>query len=139
MVKKPTFIFTRKISRVVGSAIHNNFTGNLLMQKNEVSILKLVEDEKIEETIKNYSAMQNHEIFDLENAIICTDFDRARKIINSIRNNNSSVPPLVSWILSKVISSCYGIKSSNGKPNLYDLEYGVMFNLNICLSLTNRL
>ena len=65
--------------------------------------------------------MQNHEIFDLENAIICTDFDRARKIINSIRNNNSSVPPLVSWILSKVISSCYGIKSSKGKPNLYDL------------------
>ena len=91
------------------------------MQKNEVSILKLIEDEKIEETIKNYSVMQNHEIFDLENAIICTDFDRARKIINSIRNNNSSVPPLVSWILSKVISSCYGIKSSKGKPNLYDL------------------
>ena len=80
MVKKPTFIFTRKYLGVVGSAIHNNFTGNLLMQKNEVSILKLVEDEKIEETIKNYSVMQNHEIFDLENAIICTDFDRARKL-----------------------------------------------------------
>ena len=88
------------------------------MQKNEVSILKLVEDEKIEETIKNYSVMQNHEIFDLENAIICTDFDRARKIINSIRNNNSSVPPLVSWILSKVISSCYGIKSSKWETKL---------------------
>ena len=120
-LKNQLSFLPEKYLSVVGSAIHNNFTGNLLMQKNEVSILKLVEDEKIEETIKNYSAMQNHEIFDLENAIICTDFDRARKIINSIRNNNSSVPPLVSWILSKVISSCYGIKSSKGKPNLYDL------------------
>ena len=109
-LKNQLSFLPEKYLSVVGSAIHNNFTGNLLMQKNEVSILKLVEDEKIEETIKNYSAMQNHEIFDLENAIICTDFDRARKIINSIRNNNSSVPPLVSWILSKVISSCYGIK-----------------------------
>ena len=120
-LKNQLSFLPEKYLSVVGSAIHNNFTGNLLMQKNEVSILKLVEDEKIEETIKNYSVMQNHEIFDLENAIICTDFDRARKIINSIRNNNSSVPPLVSWILSKVISSCYGIKSSKGKPNLYDL------------------
>ena len=120
-LKNQLSFLPEKYLGVVGSAIHNNFTGNLLMQKNEVSILKLLEDEKIEETIKDYSAMQNHEIFDLEDAIICTDFQRARKIINSIRNNNSSVPPLVSWIVSKVISSCYGIKSSKVKPNLYDL------------------
>ena len=120
-LKNQLSFLPEKYLGVVGSAIHNNFTGNLLMQKNEVSILKLVEVEKIEETIKNYSVMQNHEIFDLEDAIISTDFKRARKIVNSIKNNNSSVPPLVSWIVSKVISSCYGIKSSKGKPNLYDL------------------
>ena len=107
---------------IFGGSIFQNNEANLLGQKNEVSLLKLLflNQDKIGEAKTDHVIFGSGiSAFELEDLLINRDFKKALKTINFIKEHDRQNSAPIIWIIAKVINSCLeSLKSANKKSAL---------------------
>ena len=110
-----------------GGSIFQNNEANLLGQKNEVALLKLLflnEDKAQKSKTNNMIFSSGISAFELEDLLIERNFKQALKTINHMREQDRQNSAPIIWIIAKVINSCLeSLKSTNKKSAL--IESGV--------------
>ena len=105
-----------------GGSIFQNNEANLLGQKNEVALLKLLflnEDMVHESKTDHMIFGSGISAFELEDLLIERNFKQALKTINHMREQDRQNSAPIIWIIAKVINSCLeSMKSSNKKSAL---------------------
>ena len=107
---------------IFGSSIFQNNEANLLGQKNEVALLKLLflsQDESVEANTDHIIFGSGISAFELEDLLINRDFKKALITINFMREHDRQNSAPIIWIIAKVINSCLeSLKASNKKSAL---------------------
>ena len=107
---------------IFGSSIFQNNEANLLGQKNEVALLKLLflcQDESVEANTDHIIFGSGISAFELEDLLINRDFKKALVTINFMREHDRQNSAPIIWIIAKVINSCLeSLKASNKKSAL---------------------
>jgi DNA polymerase III delta subunit len=107
---------------IFGGSIFQNNEANLLGQKNEVSLLKLLflNQDKIGEAKTDHIIFGSGiSAFELEDLLINRDFKKALKTINFMKEHDRQNSAPIIWIIAKVINSCLeSLKSANKKSAL---------------------
>ena len=105
-----------------GGSIFQNNEANLLGQKNEVSLLKLLflnEDMAHESKTDHMIFGSGINAFELEDLLIKRSFKQALKTINHMREQDHQNSAPIIWVIAKVINSCLeSLKSKNKKSAL---------------------
>ena len=107
---------------IFGSSIFQNNEANLLGQKNEVALLKLLflcQDESVEANTDHIIFGSGISAFELEDLLINRDFKKALMTIDFMREHDRQNSAPIIWIIAKVINSCLeSLKASNKKSAL---------------------
>ena len=107
---------------IFGSSIFQNNEANLLGQKNEVALLKLLflsQDESVEANTDHIIFGSGISAFELEDLLINRDFKKALITINFMREHDRQNSAPIIWIIAKVINACLeSLKASNKKSAL---------------------
>ena len=107
---------------IFGSSILQNNEANLLGQKNEVSLLKLLflNQEKMSEAKTDHIIFGSGiSAFEIEDLLLNRDFKKALKTINFMKEHDRQNSAPIIWIIAKVINACLeSLKSSNKKSAL---------------------
>ena len=108
-LKRQLEFLPKNLLPLFGGAIFQNNEGNLLGQKNEVELLKLLF--LTEENLTNLDARHVNfhsglSAFELEDVIINRDFQKAISIINFLKETERQNSAPLIWILAKIINAC---------------------------------
>ena len=125
---------------IFGGSIFQNNESNLLGQKNEVALLKLLFLGQEGENLKTDHIIFGSGItaFELEDLLITRNFKKALQTINFMRENDKQNSAPIVWIIAKVINSCLStLNASNKKSAL--INSGVWSSkINLYLSLIKK-
>ena len=121
-LKRQLNFLPKDLLPIFGSSIFQNNEANLLGQKNEVSLLKLLflNQEKMSEAKTDHIIFGSGiSAFELEDLLLNRDFKKALKTINFMKERDRQNSAPIIWIIAKVINSCLeSLKSSNKKSAL---------------------
>ena len=120
-LKRQLDFLPKDLLPIFGGSIFQNNESNLLGQKNEVAILKLLFLGQEEENLKTDHIIFGSGIsaFELEDLLITKNFKKALQTVNFMRENDRQNSAPIIWIIAKVINSCLiSLKASNKKSAL---------------------
>ena len=121
-LKRQLSFLPKDLLPIFGSSIFQNNEANLLGQKNEVALLKLLflsQDESVEPNTDHIIFGSGISAFELEDLLINRDFKKALITINFMREHDRQNSAPIIWIIAKVINSCLeSLKASNKKSAL---------------------
>ena len=121
-LKRQLDFLPKDLLPIFGSSIFQNNEANLLGQKNEVSLLKLLflnQDKMSEAKTDHIIFGSGISAFELEDLLLNRDFKKALKTINFMKEHDRQNSAPIIWIIAKVINSCLeSLKSSNKKSAL---------------------
>ena len=121
-LKRQLNFLPKDLLPIFGSSIFQNNEANLMGQKNEVSLLKLLflnQDKMSEAKTDHIIFGSGISAFELEDLLLNRDFKKALKTINFMKEHDRQNSAPVIWIIAKVINSCLeSLKSSNKKSAL---------------------
>ena len=121
-LKRQLNFLPKDLLPIFGSSIFQNNEANLLGQKNEVSLLKLLflnQDKMSEAKTDHIIFGSGISAFELEDLLLNRDFKKALKTINFMKEHYRQNSAPIIWIIAKVINSCLeSLKSSNKKSAL---------------------
>ena len=121
-LKRQLNFLPKDLLPLFGGSIFQNNEANLLGQKNEVSLLKLLflNQDKISEAKTDHIIFGSGiTAFELEDLLLNRDFKKALKTINFMKEHDRQNSAPIIWIIAKVINSCLeSLKSSNKKSAL---------------------
>ena len=120
-LKRQLDFLPKDLLPIFGGSIFQNNESNLLGQKNEVEILKLLFLGQEGENLKTDHIIFGSGItaFELEDLLITRNFKKALQTIHFMRENDKQNSAPIIWIIAKVINSCLSsLKSSNKKSAL---------------------
>ena len=120
-LKRQLDFLPKDLLPIFGGSIFQNNESNLLGQKNEVEILKLLFLGQEGENLKTDHIIFGSGItaFELEDLLITRNFKKAIQTIHFMRENDKQNSAPIIWIIAKVINSCLSsLKSSNKKSAL---------------------
>ena len=121
-LKRQLSFLPKDLLPIFGSSIFQNNEANLLGQKNEVALLKLLflsQDESVEANTDHIIFGSGISAFELEDLLINRDFKKALITINFMREYDRQNSAPIIWIIAKVINSCLeSLKASNKKSAL---------------------
>ena len=121
-LKRQLDFLPKDLLPIFGGSIFQNNEANLLAQKNEVALLKLLflnEDMVHEPKTSHIIFGSGISAFELEDLLIERNFKQALKTINHMREQDRQNSAPIIWIIAKVINSCLeSMKSSNKKSAL---------------------
>ena len=121
-LKRQLYFLPKDLLPIFGSSIFQNNEANLMGQKNEVSLLKLLflNQEKMSEAKTDHIIFGSGiSAFELEDLLLNRDFKKALKTINFMKEHDRQNSAPIIWIIAKVINSCLeSLKSSNKKSAL---------------------
>ena len=121
-LKRQLSFLPKDLLPIFGSSIFQNNEANLLGQKNEVALLKLLflsQDESVEANTDHIIFGSGISAFELEDLLINRDFKKALITINFMREHDSQNSAPIIWIIAKVINSCLeSLKALNKKSAL---------------------
>ena len=121
-LKRQLNFLPKDLLPLFGGSIFQNNEANLLGQKNEVSLLKLLflNQDKISEAKTDHIIFGSRiTAFELEDLLLNRDFKKALKTINFMKEHDRQNSAPIIWIIAKVINSCLeSLKSSNKKSAL---------------------
>ena len=140
-LKRQLNFLPKDLLPIFGSSIFQNNEANLLGQKNEVSLLKLLflnQDKMSEAKTDHIIFGSGISAFELEDLLLNRDFKKALKTINFMKEHDRQNSAPIIWIIAKVINSCLeSLKSSNKKSAL--INSGVWSSkINLYLNLTKE-
>ena len=121
-LKRQLSFLPKDLLPIFGSSIFQNNEANLLGQKNEVALLKLLflsQDESVAANTDHIIFGSGISAFELEDLLINRDFKKALITINFMREHDRQNSAPIIWIIAKVINSCLeSLKASNKKSAL---------------------
>ena len=121
-LKRQLSFLPKDLLPIFGSSIFQNNEANLLGQKNEVALLKLLflsQDESVEANTDHIIFGSGISAFELEDLLINRNFKKALMTINFMREHDRQNSAPIIWIIAKVINSCLeSLKASNKKSAL---------------------
>ena len=121
-LKRQLNFLPKDLLPIFGSSIFQNNEANLMGQKNEVSLLKLLflNQEKMSEAKTDHIIFGSGiSAFEIEDLLLNRDFKKALKTINFMKEHDRQNSAPIIWIIAKVINSCLeSLKSSNKKSAL---------------------
>ncbi len=121
-LKRQLRFLPKDLLPIFGGSIFQNNEANLLGQKNEVALLKLLflsQDESVEANTDHIIFGSGISAFELEDLLINRDFKKALITINFMREHDRQNSAPIIWIIAKVINSCLeSLKASNKKSAL---------------------
>ena len=121
-LKRQLSFLPKDLLPIFGGSISQNNEANLLGQKNEVALLKLLflsQDESTEANTDHIIFGSGISAFELEDLLINRNFKKALMTINFMREYDRQNSAPIIWIIAKVINSCIeSLKSSNKKSAL---------------------
>ena len=121
-LKRQLNFLPKDLLPIFGSSIFQNNEANLLGQKNEVSLLKLLflnQDKMSEAKTDHIIFGSGISAFEIEDLLLNRDFKKALKTINFMKEHDRQNSAPIIWIIAKVINSCLeSLKSSNKKSAL---------------------
>ena len=121
-LKRQLSFLPKDLLPIFGGSIFQNNEANLLGQKNEVALLKLLflsQDESVETNTDHIIFGSGISAFELEDLLINRDFKKALITINFMREHDRQNSAPIIWIIAKVINSCLeSLKASNKKSAL---------------------
>ena len=121
-LKRQLNFLPKDLLPIFGSSIFQNNEANLLGQKNEVSLLKLLflnQDKMSEAKTDHIIFGSGISAFELEDLLLNRDFKKALKTINFMKEHDRQNSAPIIGIIAKVINSCLeSLQSSNKKSAL---------------------
>jgi DNA polymerase III delta subunit len=121
-LKRQLSFLPKDLLPIFGGSIFQNNEANLLGQKNEVALLKLLflsQDGSIEANTDHIIFGSGISAFELEDLLINRNFKKALMTINFMREHDRQNSAPIIWIIAKVINSCLeSLKASNKKSAL---------------------
>tara|TARA_B100000530_G_scaffold335700_1_gene288460 strand:+ start:2546 stop:3544 length:999 start_codon:yes stop_codon:yes gene_type:complete len=121
-LKRQLSFLPKDLLPIFGGSIFQNNEANLLGQKNEVTMLKLLfldQDEVNDFDTDHIIFGSGINAFELEDLLINRDFKKALVTIHFMRDHDSQNSASIIWIIAKVINSCLeSLKASNKKSAL---------------------
>ena len=121
-LKRQLSFLPKDLLPIFGGSIFQNNEANLLGQKNEVTLLKLLflnQDEASEAKTDHIIFGSGISAYELEDLLIGRNFKKALKTINFMREHDRQNSAPIIWIIAKVINSCLeSLKASNKKSAL---------------------
>ena len=121
-LKRQLSFLPKDLLPIFGGSIFQNNEANLLGQKNEVTLLKLLflnQDEASEAQTDHIIFGSGISAYELEDLLIGRNFKKALKTINFMREHDRQNSAPIIWIIAKVINSCLeSLKASNKKSAL---------------------
>ena len=121
-LKRQLDFLPKDLLPIFGSSIFQNNEANLLGQKNEVALLKLLflnQDETAEAKTDHIIFGSGISAFELEDLLISRNFKKALKTISFMRDHDRQNSAPIIWIIAKVINSCLeSLKASNKESAL---------------------
>ena len=121
-LKRQLSFLPKDLLPIFGGSIFQNNEANLLGQKNEVALLKLLflsQDVSDEANTDHIIFGSGISAFELEDLLINRDFKKALITINFMREHDRQNSAPIIWIIAKVINSCLeSLKASNKKSAL---------------------
>jgi DNA polymerase III delta subunit len=121
-LKRQLSFLPKDLLQKFGRSIFQNNEANLLGQKNEVALLKLLflnQDKTNEAKTDHMIFGSGISAFEIEDLLINRDFKKALKTIDFMRNHDRQNSAPIIWIIAKVINSCLeSLKSANKKSAL---------------------
>ena len=140
-LKRQLNFLPKDLLPIFGSSIFQNNEANLLGQKNEVSLLKLLflnQDKMSEAKTDHIIFGSGISAFELEDLLLNRDFKKALKTINFMKEHDRQNSAPIIWIIAKVINSCLeSLKSSNKKSALINSGVGSS-KINLYLNLIKK-
>ena len=123
-LKRQLSFLPKDLLPVFGGSIFQNNEANLLGQKNEVALLKLLflSKDGVNETKTDHIIFGSGiSAFELEDLLINRDFNKALMTINFMRDHDRQNSAPIIWIIAKVINACLeSLKAANKKTALVD-------------------
>ena len=123
-LKRQLSFLPKDLLPVFGGSIFQNNEANLLGQKNEVALLKLLflSKDGVNETKTDHIIFGSGiSAFELEDLLINRDFKKALMTINFMREHDRQNSAPIIWIIAKVINACLeSLKAVNKKTALVD-------------------
>ncbi len=140
-LKRQLDFLPKDLLPIFGGSIFQNNEANLLGQKNEVALLKLLflNEHIIHESNTDHMIFGSGiSAFELEDLLIQRNFKQALKTINYMREQDHQNSAPIIWIIAKVINSCLeSLKATNKKSAL--IKSGVWASkINLYLDLMKR-
>ena len=121
-LKRQLDFLPKDLLPVFGGSIFQNNEANLLGQKNEVALLKLLflsKDSFDESKIDHIIFGSGISAFELEDLLIQRNFNKVLKTISYMREQDRQSSAPIIWIISKVINSCLeSLKAKDKKSAL---------------------
>tara|TARA_B100000401_G_C52787878_1_gene711779 strand:- start:386 stop:1384 length:999 start_codon:yes stop_codon:yes gene_type:complete len=121
-LKRQLSFLPKDLLAIFGGSISQNNEANLLSQKNEVALLKLLflsQDESTAANTDHIIFRSGISAFELEDLLINRNFKKALMTIKFMRKYDRQNSAPIIWIIAKVINSCIeSLKSSNKKSAL---------------------
>ena len=121
-LKRQLSFLPKDLLPIFGGSIFQNNEANLLGQKNEVALLKLLflnKDETIEPKTDHIIFGSGVTAFELEDLLINRDFKKVLMTINFMREHDRQNSAPIIWIIAKVINACLeSLKAENKKTAL---------------------
>lgn len=121
-LKRQLGFLPKDLLPIFGSSIFQNNEANLLGQKNEVALLKLLflnQDETAEAKTDHIIFGSGISAFELEDLLISRNFKKVLKTISFMRDHDRQNSAPIIWIIAKVINSCLeSLKASNKESAL---------------------
>ncbi len=121
-LKRQLSFLPKDLLPIFGGSIFQNNEANLLGQKNEVAMLKLLflsQDESNEANTDHIIFGSGISAFELEDLLINRNFKKALMTINFMRENDRQNSAPIIWIIAKVINACLeSLNASNKRAAL---------------------
>ena len=121
-LKRQLSFLPKDLLPIFGGSIFQNNEANLLGQKNEVALLKLLflsQDESNEANTDHIIFGSGISAFELEDLLISRNFKKALMTINFMREHDRQNSAPIIWIIAKVINACLeSLKAANKKTAL---------------------
>ena len=121
-LKRQLSFLPKDLLPIFGGSIFQNNEANLLGQKNEVALLKLLflsQDESNEANTDHIIFGSGISAFELEDLLINRNFKKALMTINFMREHDRQNSAPIIWIIAKVINACLeSLKAANKKTAL---------------------
>ena len=121
-LKRQLSFLPKDLLPIFGGSIFQNNEANLMGQKNEVALLKLLflsQDESVEANTDHIIFGSGISAFELEDLLINRDFKKALMTIQFMQEHDRQNSAPIIWIIAKVINSCLeSLRASNKKSAL---------------------
>ena len=121
-LKRQLDFLPKNLLPIFGGSIFQNNEANLLGQKNEVTLIKLLflNKDVVDESNTDHMIFGSGiSAFELEDLLIQRNFEQVLKTITHMRDQDRQNSAPIIWIIAKVINSCLeSLKATNKKSAL---------------------